>query len=126
MKKIILTIAFTLFLSIAAFAQTAADVTGKWYIKSMPQFEKLGAAEKKQAMDALKNCVFHFQKDKKYTVNMMGQTDTGTWKMKGKGIEIISSKGDKPAVMQISKFQKNELRLMIDGMELVLGRVLTK
>lgn len=126
MKKFILAFVFSLFLSATAFAQTAGDVTGKWFIKSMPQIEKLGAEEKKKILETLKNCIFNFKKDKTYTVNMMGQSDAGTWKMKGKGIEINPSKGKKASVMQIVKFQKNELRLSIEGTELVLGRVVTK
>lgn len=126
MKKYILAFAFTLFLSITSFAQTAADVSGKWIIKGMPQMEQLDAAQQKKITEAFKGCFFNFNNDKTYLVNMMGQKDSGTWKMKGKNIEVISNADKKPVILQVVKFQKNEIRLSFEGQVLILGRSAAK
>jgi uncharacterized protein (DUF2147 family) len=124
MKKIIL--AFTLLLSITALAQTAADITGNWMIKGMPGMEQLNPEQKQKITDAFKGSVFNFNKDKTYTVNMMGEKDAGTWKMKGKDIEVISGRDKKPAVLKIVKFSKNEIHLSFEGQVLILGRPASK
>ena len=126
MKKFILTIVFSLFLSVTALAQTAADVTGNWVIKGMSAMENLDAAQQKKVADAFKGSVFNFNKDRTYFLNMAGQKDTGIWKMKGKNVEVTSARDKKPTVLQIVKFNKNEIHLSFEGQVLILERSVAK
>lgn len=123
MKNFIL-IAF-IFCSTISFAQTADEIVGKWTITGMAGAENLD----KEAQEMLTKAIgfnLDLKKDKKFVMSTPDKVMTGTWKLNGKAIELLSDKTKKTVIFTIKKFLKNELRIIVKEKELILGRVKSK
>ena len=124
MKKLML-IAVFLFCSAISFAQTETDLVGKWALTGMAPSENVD----KETQEKFKNTIkftIDLKKDKKFSLSAMDKVVTGTWKLKGKQIELVSDATKKASPLSISKYLKNEMHVLMNGRGVILTRAKAK
>ena len=91
----------------------------------MPELESMDKETKEQFQKAVK-FTMDLKKDKKFVLSSQDKVMTGTWSLNGKVIQLVADKTKKNVAFTISKYLKDELRILVKGKELILGRVKTK
>ncbi len=115
MKKNILTILLFAFVTITINAQKNDLIVGKWIFKDAYNKEKIDQAGLEMLKtDIINKMSFNFEKNGKFEAYLMGETQSGTWKLTKDSKKIILKTHQEPPVeFNILKLTTNELALKL-------------
>jgi len=119
MKKLFLLL---LIVSLPALSQTATDIDGHWQFKEIVATKDMDDKAVEMLTGYFKDTSFDFNPNNKYLAALMGNADTGTWKLTGKNIELTSDKGE-VYELNIIDFKKGLLSVKIRNAAFTLTRV---
>jgi len=120
MKNFLFAAALMLFSTIS-FAQTSTDLIGKWKLTGMPETENMDKATQEQFKKAVM-FTLDLKKDAKFSLSAMSKVVSGTWKLKGKVIELYAKATKKTSTLTISKYLKSDMHVLMNGHTVILSR----
>ena len=120
MKNFLFAAALMLFSAIS-FAQTSTDLIGKWKLTGMPETESMDKATQEQFKKAVM-FTLDLKKDAKFSLSAMSKVVSGTWKLRGKVIELYAEATKKTSTLTISKYLKSDMHVLMNGHTVILSR----
>jgi len=120
MKNFLFAAALMLFSTIS-FAQTSTDLIGKWKLTGMPETENMDKATQEQFKKAVM-FTLDLKKDAKFSLSAMSKVVSGTWKLKGKVIELYAEATKKTSTLTVSKYLKSDMHVLMNGHTVILSR----
>ena len=107
--------------STISFAQTSTDLIGKWKLTGMPETENMDKATQEQFKKAVM-FTLDLKKDTKFSLSAMSKVVSGTWKLKGKVIELYAEATKKTSTLTVSKYLKSDMHVLMNGHTVILSR----
>ena len=114
---------FLIAFSITTYAQDSKQLIGKWKYEDVYQKEKLDEKSIQMIQQFFTDMTFEFKDEKNYEAFLMGKTEIGNWKIKGKIIEMTSEKG-KSGNIEIIDLKENRVVAKIGSGTFILVKTI--